>query len=262
MGELSTNLIINIVTAAIILVVGWWIAKLIQKLITGIMRKKNVDAMLTSFTSNVVYTILFAFVIIAALGKLGVQTTSIIAVLGAAGLAVGLALQGSLSNFASGILIIFFRPFKVDDFVEVAGITGIVEGIQFFSTQLRTGDNKAVIVPNSSITSNNITNYSAKEQRRVDMVFGISYDNDLKIAKIILGELVDQDERILKDPAPVIAVSELGDNSVNIIVRPWVKTADYWNVYWDMLEKVKLRFDEENISIPYPQRDVHLYQAA
>lgn len=262
MGELSTNLIINIVTAVIILVVGWWLAKLIQKLIARIMQKKNIDAMLISFTRNVVYTVLVAFVIIAALGQLGVETTSIIAVLGAAGLAVGLALQGSLSNFASGILIIFFRPFRVDDFVEVAGIAGVVEGIQFFSTQLRTGDNKAIIVPNSTITSNNITNYSAKEQRRVDLVFGISYDNDLKIAKTILKELIEQDERVLQDPAPVIAVSELGDNSVNIIVRPWVNTADYWNVYWDTLEKVKLRFDEENITIPYPQRDVHLYQAA
>lgn len=262
MGELATNLVVNLVTAAIIFIAGWWLAKQIKKLITNLMLKKNVDSMLISFTGNVVYVTLLAFVIIAALGKLGVQTTSIIAVLGAAGLAIGLALQGSLSNFASGIMIIVFRPFTVGDFVEAGGVAGIVEGIHFFSTQMRTGDNKAIIVPNSNITSNNITNYSAKEQRRVDLTFGIGYGDDLKMAKQILQQIVEQDERVLKDPEPIIAVSELGDSSVNIIVRPWVKTDDYWNVYWDMTEKVKLRFDAENISIPFPQRDVHLYQAA
>lgn len=262
MGELATNLVINIITAAVILGIGWWAAKLVRNFIVRIMQKKSVDAMLISFTSNVAYIMLVAFIIIAALGQLGIQTTSFIAIIGAAGLAIGLSLQGSLSNFASGLMIIFFRPFKVGDFVEAAGVSGIVEGIQIFSTQLCTGDNKAIIVPNSSITSSNITNYSAREQRRVDLMFGIGYDDDLRMAKQVLMELVEQDERVLKDPAPVVAVSELGESSVNIIVRPWVNTADYWNVYWDLIEAVKLRFDQENITIPFPQRDVHLHQAA
>jgi small conductance mechanosensitive channel len=171
-------------------------------------------------------------------------------------------LQGSLSNFASGVMIIFFRPFKVGDFVEAGGISGIVEGIQIFSTQMRTGDNKSIIIPNSSITSGTITNYSAKSERRVDMTFGIGYDDDIRKAKQILEDILSADDRILKDPAPVIAVGALADSSVNILVRPWVKTDDYWAVFWDLTEKVKLRFDEENISIPFPQRDVHLHQVA
>ena len=262
MKELASGLFINIIMAVIIFTIGWWIAKQLRGLITRIMQKKNVEPMLISFTSNVAYIALVLFVIIAALGQLGIETTSFIAVIGAAGLAIGLSLQASLSNFASGVMIIFFRPFKVGDFIEAAGVSGIVEGIQIFSTQMRTGDNKAIIVPNSSITGSNITNYSAKEQRRVDLVFGIGYESDLRRAKQILQEIVNNDERILKDPVPVIAVSELADSSVNIIVRPWVKTEDYWNVYWDLIEAVKLRFDEENITIPFPQRDVHLYQAA
>ena len=262
MKELASGLFINIIVAVIIFTAGWWIAKQLRGLITGIMQKKNVEPMLISFTSNVAYIALVLFVIIAALGQLGIQTTSFIAVIGAAGLAIGLSLQASLSNFASGVMIIFFRPFKVGDFIEAAGVSGIVEGIQIFSTQMRTGDNKAIIVPNSGITASNITNYSAKEQRRVDLVFGIGYESDLRRAKQLLQEIVNGDDRVLKDPAPVIAVSELADSSVNIIVRPWVKTEDYWNVYWDLVEAVKLRFDEENITIPFPQRDVHLYQAA
>ena len=262
MKDLASDLFINIIVAVIIFTVGWWIARQLRGLITRIMERKNVDPMLVSFTGNVAYIALVLFVIIAALGQLGIQTTSFIAVIGAAGLAIGLSLQASLSNFASGVMIIFFRPFKVGDFIEAAGVSGIVEGIQIFSTQMRTGDNKAIIVPNSSITGSNITNYSAKEERRVDLLFGIGYESDLRHAKQILQEIVTGDERILNDPAPVIAVSELADSSVNIIVRPWVRTEDYWNVYWDMIEAVKLRFDEENITIPFPQRDVHLYQAA
>ena len=262
MKELASGLFINIIVAVIIFTVGWWIAKQLRGLITAIMQRRNVEPMLISFTSNVAYIALVLFVIIAALGQLGIETTSLIAVLGAAGLAIGLSLQASLSNFASGVMIIFFRPFKVGDFIEAAGVSGIVEGIQIFSTQMRTVDNKAIIVPNASITGSIITNYSAKEQRRIDLVFGIGYDSDLRHAKQILQEILSREERILKDPAPVIAVSELADSSVNIIVRPWVKTDDYWIVYWDLVESVKLRFDEENITIPYPQRDVHLYQPA
>ncbi len=217
---------------------------------------------MSSFLSDIGHILIVVFVVIASLGQLGIQTTSLVAVLGAAGLAVGLALQGSLSNFASGVIIIALRPFKVGDFVEAGGVSGVIEGIQIFSTSMKTGDNKAIIIPNSAITGGTITNFSAKDTRRVDLVFGIGYNDDIPMAKAILQRLVDEDERILKDPAPVIAVGELADNSVNIIVRPWTSTADYWGVYWDLTEKVKLTFDKEGISIPYPQRDVHLHQVA
>ena len=259
MSESVMALVINIAIAAAILFGGIWLAKRIKKYVASTMEKREVDALLASFSSNIIYVALVAFVIIAALGQLGIQTTSFVAIIGAAGLAIGLSLQGSLSNFASGVMIIAFRPFKVGDFIEAGGVSGIVEGIQIFSTQMRTGDNKAVIVPNAGIIGGNITNYSAKETRRVDLVFGIGYDDDIKKAKDVLTELVNDDERILKDPEPVIAVSELADSSVNFVCRPWVKTADYWGVYFDLTEAVKLRFDKEGISIPYPQQDVHMH---
>ena len=262
MGDYATSIFINVITAAIIFFLGRWIAIQLKTLITSMMERKGIDNMLITFTSNVAYIAMIAFVIITALGQLGIQTTSFVAIIGAAGLAIALSLQSSLANFASGVMIILFRPFKTGDFIEAGGVSGIVEGIQIFSTQMKTGDNKSIIIPNASITSGNITNYSAKEERRVDMTFGIGYDDDLKMAKDVLQELVDNDDRILKDPAPVIAVSELGDSSVNLICRPWVKTADYWAVYWDLTEAVKLRFDKEGISIPYPQQDVHMHQAA
>ena len=259
MNETITTLVTNIVIAAAILLGGIWVAKQIKKYIVVVMERRNTDALLASFTSNIAYVALVAFVIIAALGQLGIQTTSFVAILGAAGLAIGLSLQGSLSNFASGVMIIAFRPFKVGDFVEAGGVAGVVEGIQIFSTQMRTGDNKAIIVPNSNITGGNITNYSAKDTRRVDMVFGIGYDDDIKKAKGILMELIEADDRILKDPEPMVAVSELADSSVNFVVRPWVKTDDFWGVKFDYTEAVKLRFDKEGISIPYPQQDVHVH---
>ena len=262
MGEFATGLFINIISATVVLVAGIWAAKLIKKLVVSIMDKKEIEPMLISFASSITYIALIAFVIIAALGQLGIQTTSFIAIIGAAGLAIGLSLQASLSNFASGVMIIFFRPFKVGDFVEAGGVSGVVEGIQIFSTQMRTGDNKAIIVPNSSITNSNITNYSAKDERRVDLVFGIGYDDDIKQAKKVLQDIVKKEKRILKDPEPVIAVSELADSSVNFVVRPWVKTGDYWGVYFDLTEAVKLRFDKEGISIPYPQQDVHMHQSS
>ena len=267
MKELAANPLVNflfmhIIVAAIILYVGCKFSKLLRNMMVSFMARKNVDAMLVSFFSNIAYVALLLFVIIAALGQLGVQTTSIIAMVGAAGLAIGLSLQNSLSNVASGMMIIFFRPFKVGDFIEAAGVSGTVEGIHIFSSQLRSADNKAITVPNASITAGNIVNYSAKGERRVDLVFGISYDDDIRKAKRILQELLEGDERILKDPQPVIAVSELADNSVNLVVRPWVRMDDYWDVYWALTEAVKLRFDEEGIRIPYPQRDVHLRQVA
>jgi len=262
MKELAANLLVNIIFAAIILYAGWKITKLLRDMIVTLLARKNIDAMLVSFSGNIVYVAMLMFVVIAALSQLGVQTTSIIAMIGAAGLAIGLSLQNSLSNVAAGMMIIFFRPFKVGDYIEAAGVGGTVEGIQIFSTQMRSADNKAIIVPNSSITGGNIINYSAKNERRVDLVFGISYDDDIRKVKEILKELLDRDERILKDPEPVIAVSALGDYSVKLLVRPWVRTNDYWDVYSSLMEAVKLRFDEEGIKIPYPQRDVYVHQAA
>jgi small conductance mechanosensitive channel len=260
MSDTFVALLINIVIAAAILFGGIWLSKQAKKYIVVIMERRNVDALLASFSSNIVYVALVAFVVIAALSKLGIQTTSFVAIIGAAGLAVGLALQGSLANFASGVMIIAFRPFKVGDFIEAGGVAGVVEGIQIFSTQMRTGDNKQIIVPNSNITGSNITNYSAKDTRRVDMIFGVGYGDDIKKTKDVLTELIERDDRILKDPAPLVAVSALADSSVNFVVRPWVKSADYWGVMFDFTEAVKLRFDEEGISIPYPQQDVHLHK--
>jgi len=199
------------------------------------------------------------FVIIAAISQIGIETTSLIAVMGAAGLAVGLALQGSLSNFAAGVLIVVFRPYRVGDFVEAAGISGSVEQVQILTTVLRTGDNKQIIVPNSQIMGSIITNYSANDTRRVDMTIGVSYDDNLDKVRATLEELIDADARILKDPEPLIAVSALADSSVNFTVRPWVKTGDYWGVMFDLTEAIKKRFDKEGISFPFPQQDVHLY---
>ena len=198
--------------------------------------------------------------LISVASMLGIETTSFIAVLGAAGLAIGLALQGSLANFAGGVLILIFRPYKVGDFVEAAGQSGIVKSIEIFSTVLTTGDNKTIILPNGSISNSAVINYSTQETRRVDLVFCIGYDDDLRRAKAVLESLNNADERILKDPEPMIEVSNLGDSSVDITTGSWVNAADYWAVYFDLVENVKLVFDEEGISIPYPQTDVHLYQ--
>jgi len=202
------------------------------------------------------------FVFIAALGTLGVETASFAAVIAAAGLAVGFALQGSLSNFAAGVMLIIFRPFKAGDFVEAGGAMGAVEAVNIFNTIMKSPDNKKVIIPNSKITGDSIVNYSAQDTRRVDMVFGIGYDDDIRKAKSTLEQILASDERVLKDPAPTVAVSELADSSVNFVVRPWVKTADYWGVFFDITEKVKLTFDEQGISIPFPQRDIHMFQEA
>jgi len=203
-----------------------------------------------------------AFIFIAALSQLGVQTTSFVAVIGAAGLAIGLALQGSLSNFAAGFLMLIFRPFKVGDYIEGAGTEGFVEETGIFTTLLKTPDNKVIIIPNAKLMSDTITNYSKKETRRVDMTFGVGYEDDLQKVRQALQNVIDQDERILKDPPPAILLAELADSSVNFFVRVWVKTPEYWNVFFDTTEKVKKQFDAEGISIPFPQRDVHLYQTS
>lgn len=251
---------LRVIAAIIVLIVGRWIAKGLTNVVKKVMNKKDVDPTITSFIASLTYIALLVFVVLAALGQLGIQTTSFIAVIGAAGLAIGLALQGSLSNFAAGFLMIIFRPFKVGDYIEGAGVAGTVEAIQIFTTQLKTPDNKTVIVPNAKMTGDNITNYTMKGTRRVDMVFGIGYGDDIDKAKGILENLVAKDARILDDPPVKIAVVELADSSVNFVVRPWVKSDDYWDVYFDMNENVKKNFDAEGVSIPFPQQDVHLYQ--
>jgi len=249
---------LNLVFAILIFVIGKIVVKALVKLFAAILTKAKVDQILLEFVTGIVSSLLMLFVIIAAVGQLGVDTTSLIALIGAAGLAIGLSLQSSLQNFASGVMLILFRPFTAGDFVEVAGIAGVVEKITIFSTQLRTGDNKQMIVPNGKIYGDVITNYSAKPTRRVDMLFGIGYDDDIRKAKQLIEGILAEDERVLSDPAPLVAVTELADSSVNFAVRPWVKSEDYWGLYFDTHEKIKLLFDQENISIPYPQMDVHL----
>lgn len=260
--DIGVPFAINLVSAIIIYIVGKWIAGIAANLTKKVMTAAKTDQALVGFASNIVRYAVLIFAIMAAIGKLGIQTTSFIAVLGAAGLAVGMALQGTLSNFAAGVMILLFRPFKIGDFIEAGGVSGSVKEIQIFNTIFASPDNRKIIVPNAQITSGTITNFSAIDQRRVDMVFGVSYDDDLKKAKQVLTDLVNADERILKDPAPVIAVSELADSSVNIVCRPWVKPADYWGVFFDMQEKAKVELEKAGCSIPYPQHDVHVLKQA
>jgi len=251
---------LKVVAALAILIVGRIVAGWGRRLTAKVLERSGTDKIVIGFVSSIVYIALMVFVVLAALGQLGIQTTSFIAIIGAAGLAIGLALQGSLANFAAGFLLIIFRPFKVGDFIEAAGVSGSVEAIKIFTTTLTTPDNKTVIVPNSGIYEGNIINYSAKETRRVDLMVGVSYDADLAEVKEILTDIAARDGRVFADPAPVIAVSELADNSVNLVMRMWGKTADYWGIYFTATEAVKLRLDEAGIGIPYPQRDVHLYE--
>lgn len=256
--ELLAEYGLRVVGAILIVVIGRWVAIAIKKIIAKLMEKSKVEQTLVSFVTSLVYMAMMAFIIIAALNRLGIQTASFVAVLAAAGLAIGLALQGSLANFAAGVLMIIFKPFKVGDAIDAAGTFGIVEEISIFTTQLKTPDNKVIIVPNAKLTSDNITNFSAKDQRRVDLVAGVSYSDDLDKVKKVLEDILAADERVLEDPAATIAVSELGESSVNFVVRPWVNSADYWDVYFGVTTAIKKRFDEEGISIPFPQRDVHI----
>ena len=253
---------IQITVALAIFVIGRWIAKWLTGVVEKLMKKSRVDDMLVNFVSNMVYSVLLLVVVMAALDHLGIETTSLLAVFGAAGLAIGLALKDSLANFSSGVMIILFRPFKVGDFVEAGGASGVVEEVRMFATILRTGDNRAIIVPNGHIYGGTITNYSAKPTRRIDLVFGIGYDDDIAKAKQIINDIMKQDDRILSDPEPAVAMAELADSSVNFNVRPWVKSGDYWPVRADLLENVKLAFDANGISIPYPQQDVHMHNVA
>jgi small conductance mechanosensitive channel len=258
--QLLTVYGLKVLAALAILIVGKWVVNIIRKMLKRFMNKRNVDVTVYEFVGNLVYYALLTFVVLAALSNLGVQTTSFIAIIGAAGLAIGLALQGSLSNFAAGFLLIIFRPFKVGDFIEAGGTAGTVEAIQIFTTQLLTPDNKTIIVPNSKLTSDNIVNYSTKGTRRVDLTLGIGYGDDIDKAREVIVDIIQKDERVFKDPAPFIAVSELADSSVNFAVRVWADASDYWGIYFDTLEKAKKAFDAAGVSIPFPQRDVHVYE--
>lgn len=249
----------KLVLAIVVLLVGLAVIGRVTKLMRAGMDRSKAEPTLARFLTNLVSVALKALLFISVASMVGIETTSFIAVLGAAGLAIGLALQGSLANFAGGVLILMFRPYKVGDFVEAQGVAGTVFSIQIFHTVLKTPDNKVVVVPNGGISNGIITNYSAETTRRVDFVFGIGYDDDIAKAKGILKRLVEEDARSLKDPAPQIVVAELGDSSVNFKVRVWVQASDYWGLFFDMTEKVKLAFDAEGVSIPFPQRDVHLY---
>jgi small conductance mechanosensitive channel len=250
---------LKLVVAILIFLIGKWIARKISKLISKLLEKNNIDITLISFLENLIYYTLLIVVVIAAVGQLGINTTSFLTIVGVAGLAIGLALKDSLSNFASGVMLILFRPFRIGDVVNVGGVLGKADKITIFNTILNTPDNQRMIVPNSVVTSNIITNVTANDTRRVDLVMGIGYDDDIPKAKELMNRIVGEDDRVLSDPAPTIAVFELADSSVNFVVRPWVKTENYWNVYFDLTEKIKMAFDEAGISIPFPQRDVHLF---
>ena len=267
--ELSAETILNsylipwgtkIILALLVFIVGRWIAKLLTKGLEKVMIKGKVDQMLVSFLSNIAYAALLAVVVLAALEQLGVNTTSALAILGAAGLAVGLALKDSLSSFAAGVMLIIFRPFKLGDFVEAGGVSGVVEEIRIFHTVLKTGDNREITMPNAQIYSGTIINYSARDTRRIDLVIGIGYDDDIKKASDLLKQVLEADASVLKDPAPTVMLLELGASSVDFAVRPWVKSGDYWGTRAALLEAIKTTFDREGISIPYPQQDLHLFQ--
>ena len=251
---------IQIGIAIAIFIIGKFIARMISNLLEKAMRKSGTDNMLVGFLGNITYGVLLVAVVLAAVDSLGVNVTSLMAILGAAGLAVGLALKDSLGNFAAGVMIIIFRPFNVGDFITAGGAAGVVDEIGLFATMMHTGDNQRIIVPNSSILGGNITNTSALPTRRIDLVFGIGYEDNIGQARDIMMAVIEADERILKDPAPGIAVGELADSSVNLNVRPWVNSGDYWAVRADLLEIIKVKFDEAGISIPYPQQDVHMHE--
>jgi small conductance mechanosensitive channel len=257
-SEYLTEYGLKVVGAITIFVVGRWVAKLLSRLAAKALAKARIDKTLVRFTENLSYVALLVFVVVAALATAGVETTSFIAVLGAAGLAVGLALQGSLANFAAGVLMVIFKPMKVGDFVEIGGIKGTVQEVQIFNTLIDTPDNIRAVIPNAKVTSDNIKNYTANRTRRVDLVIGVSYGDDLRKAQEVMERVLANDARVLKDPPAKVAVIELAESSVNFVVRPWVKTADYWDVYFDTTGRIKMALDAAGITIPFPQRDIHI----
>jgi len=252
----------QLILAILVLIIGLWIINRVVRLLGAGLEKGDTDTTLAKFLCSLASVILKALLFISVASMVGIETTSFIAILGAAGLAIGLALQGSLANFAGGVLVLLFRPYKVGDFVDAQGVAGTVAEIQIFNTVIKTADNKRIIVPNGAISNGIITNFSAEPTRRVDFVFGIGYDDDIAQAKQTLQDIFAEDDRIHKDPAPFVVVSELADSSVNFTCRVWVDAPNYWGVYFDAIEKVKLVFDEKKISIPYPQTDVHLHQVS
>lgn len=254
----GTDFVLNLLAAILIFVIGRWISKLISKIIAQMMTKAKVERLLVTFVQHMSYFALLAFVIIAALDRIGIKLTAAIAVLGAAALAIAFALQGSLSNFAAGILMVIFKPFKVGDFVEVSGVQGTVQEIQVLTTVINSLDNVRIIIPNAQVTSGTIQNFTANDTRRIDLTIGVSYDDDLKKAKQVIENILRADARILKNPAPTVAVFELGDSSVNFVVRPWVKPADYWDVYFDVTEKLKIAIESNGLTMPYTQYDVNI----
>lgn len=250
----------KLILAILTLIIGLWLIRLLTKSLAMRMEASLIDISLRKFILSLIGITIKVLLFISVASMIGIQMTSFIAILGAATLAIGLALQGSLANFAGGVLILLFKPYKIGDSIEAQGFSGKVSDIQIFNTVLKTGDNKTVIIPNGNLSNNNIMNYSTEGTRRVDMVFGIGYSDDLRKAKDLLNKIVMEDSRVLKDPVHLVAVSELADSSVNFVVRVWCKSSDYWNIFFDMQEKVKLEFDKNGISIPFPQRDIHLFQ--
>jgi small conductance mechanosensitive channel len=257
----ATNYGLQIIGAIIILIVGRIAAGICRNVVRRVLEKGKADAAIVSFGGSLIYILVLTFAVLAALAKFGIQTASFVAILGAAGFAVGFALQGSLSNFAAGVMILVFRPFRVGDFIDAAGIAGTVKDIHLFTTILATPDNVQIIVPNSKLYGDIIKNFSANETRRVDLVIGIGYGSSIQEAYDTIDSILKQESRILSDPAPQIAVSELADSSVNFVVRPWVNAADYWGVKFDVTRKIKETFDEKGIDIPFPQTTVHMASA-
>jgi len=251
---------IKIAIAIAIFIIGKMIARMVANLAKKALQRAGTDTMLVNFLGSIIYSVLIIAVLLAAVDSLGVNVTSLMAILGAAGLAVGLALKDSLSNFAAGVMIIVFRPFKIGDFITAGGCSGVVDEIGLFATLMHTGDNQRIIVPNSGILGGNITNTSALPTRRIDLVIGIGYEDNIGKAREIIMSILDADERVLKDPAAAVAVGDLGDSSVNLNVRPWVNSGDYWPLRADLLEGIKVKLDEAGISIPYPQQDVHMHE--
>lgn len=268
LSRLDTELIFNtlqsmglkLVLALATFVIGRWVAKLLVGALRTTFSKAKVDSMLAAFLANVAYGVLLAVVVVTALGQLGISTTSAAALLGGAGVAIGLSLKDQLSSFAAGVMLITFRPFKTGDFVDAGGVTGVVEEIRIIATVMRTLDNQEVTVPNAEIWGRVITNFSSRDTRRIDLKIGISYDSDIKLAKDIATEMINSDERVLDDPKPWIGVTDLADSAVIITLRPWTKTADWWQTRCDMLEAIKNRYDTAGITIPFPQMDVHLHK--
>lgn len=250
---------LNIAMAILIFVIGKWLAKKITEVVAKILRRNpKLDATLINFFDDIIYYVLLVVVVLTALEQIGVESTSFLAIIGAAGLAVGLALKDSLSNFASGVMIIFFKPFRIGDYVTAGGVSGTITEVHLFNTEFTTPDNQRVLVPNGAITAGSITNVNAHAKRRVDLVIGVGYGDNLKIVKDIITKIIESNDKVLKDEAITVAVSELGDSSVNFVVRVWVSTPDFWAVKWALIEEIKNTFDKEGISIPFPQRDVHI----